>query len=60
MAAKELLKNLYKYQRSFTVYRSLFTVRYPLSVFYDQCLTVNGKRIVNGKWKMVNGCAGDL
>ena len=38
----------------FTVYSLKFTLRFQLSVFHDSCLTVDGKRTVNGKWEMVN------
>lgn len=42
----------------FTIHRSPFSMRYPLSVFRDPRVMVNGKFMVNGKWQMVNGVAG--
>ena len=45
-------------ETSFTFHLLPFTVRYPLSVFRDQWLMVNGKHLVNGKRKMVNATGG--
>lgn len=39
---------------TFSVYRSLFTVRYPFTVFSGEWLMDNGKCMVNGKWRIVN------
>lgn len=43
---------------TFTVYRSPFTLRYLFSVFYNQRLMVNGRRMDNGRWKTDNGFGG--
>lgn len=41
-------------KRTSSVHRFPFTLRDPFSVFHNQWLTANGKRLVNGKWLMVN------
>ena len=43
----------------FTVHRSPLTMRYPLPIIHEgQWLIANGKYMVNGQWKMVNGAGG--
>ena len=47
-------------QSTFTLHYSPFTRLYPLPLFSDQWLMVNGKSMANGEWKMVNASKGDF
>ncbi len=48
-----------RHQMLLSFYCSLFTVRYPFSVFRDQWLMVNGECMENSKWKTVNAFGGN-